>query len=44
MVDEDYVGHMKLCVAACAPGTPMEIVPLKVMERQVWAQHFNNIA
>ena len=43
-LDEDYVGQMKKCVAACTPGTAMEDVPSKVMERQVWAQHFNNKA
>ena len=43
MLDEDYVGVIKTCVAASVSGTPMEMVPSKVMERVVWGMHFLNM-
>ena len=44
MIDEDYVGVVKNCVAASASGTSMEDVPKKVMERIVWGMHFLNMS
>ena len=43
MLDEDYVGVIKTCVAASVSGTPMEAVPKKVMERILWGMHFLNL-
>ena len=41
MIDEDFVRHMKKCVASCTPGTAMEEVPGKVMEKYQWVKHFD---
>ena len=39
MVDEDFVGQLKVIVAASAQGTAMHRVPEKVAETLRWALH-----
>ena len=43
MVDEDYVGQLKVIVASCAQGTPSHKVPEKVSEKLRWAEHFEQL-
>ena len=40
MVDEDYVGRIKLIVGACVSGTSLEEVPASVITKIMWTQHF----
>ena len=43
VVDEHSVGDVKEMLVARTPGTPMEGVPSRVMEKIVWQMHFANI-
>ena len=40
LLDEDFVGKMKLIVRACSEGTPAHNVPIGTMEKYTWALHF----
>ena len=42
-LDEDFVGDVKEVVGASTASTPMQQVPLKVMEKIVWQMHFVNM-
>ena len=40
LIDEEYVGALKIIVGKAAHATAAEVVPCKVMERMRWAMEF----
>ena len=42
LVDEDFVGRMKVIVAACVHGTKAHNVPEAVVLKYIWGLHFLN--
>jgi hypothetical protein len=39
-IDEDYVGKWKVVAQACSRGSPLHVIPGKVIEKMRWGLHF----